>query len=89
VLEALGLRNLMALTFVDPSQPLREVNLVISSPVPYGEIEGSADRMRSVNLELKVASIDVLIRMKTGTGRAQDASDVDALRRVQGALRGR
>jgi hypothetical protein len=82
-------RNLVALTFVDPSQPLREVDLVIASPVPFAEIEGSADRMRSGDLELKVASIAVLIRMKTGTGRAQDASDVDALRRIQGALRGR
>ncbi len=82
-------RNLRALTFVDPAQPLREVDLVIASPVPYGEIERTADRMTSGALELKVASIDVLIRMKTGTGRAQDASDVDALRRIQEALRGR
>jgi hypothetical protein len=38
---------------------------------------------------MKVASIDVLVRMKTGTGRAQDASDVDALLRVQEARLGR
>ena len=82
-------RNLMALTFVDPSEPLREVDLVIASPVPYDEIERSADRLKSGSLELKVASIDVLVRMKSGTGRAQDASDVDALRRVQETLRGR
>jgi hypothetical protein len=82
-------RNLMALTFVDPAEPLREVDLVIASPVPYDEIERGADRLVSGTLELKVASIDVLVRMKTGTGRAQDASDVDALRRVQETLRGR
>jgi hypothetical protein len=35
------------------------------------------------------ASIDVLIRMKSGTGRAQDSSDVDALRRIRETLRGR
>ena len=29
------------------------------------------------------------VRMKSGTGRAQDASDVDALRRIQETLRGR
>jgi hypothetical protein len=39
--------------------------------------------MRSGGLEIAVASIDALIRMKSGTGRAQDESDVDALRRVQ------
>ena len=95
VLERLGLRcrtedrNLPALTFVDPAEPLREVDLVIASPVPFDEIERSADRLRSGALELKVASIDVLIQMKSGTGRAQDASDVDALRRIQETLRGR
>jgi hypothetical protein len=82
-------RNLVALTFVDPAEPLREVDLVIASPVPYDEIERSADRLAMGELELKVASIDVLIRMKSGTGRAQDASDVDALRRIQETLRGR
>jgi hypothetical protein len=74
---------------VDPAEPLREVDLVIASPVPYDEIERSADRLALGDLELKVASIDVLIRMKSGTGRAQDASDVDALRRIQETLRGR
>ncbi len=82
-------RNLVALTFVDPAEPLREVDLVIALPVPYEEVERSADRVRAGTLELKVASIDVLIQMKSGTGRAQDASDVDALRRVQESLRGR
>ena len=79
----------MALTFVDPAEPLREVDLVIALPVPYDEMERSADRLWTGTLELKVASIDVLIRMKSGTGRAQDASDVDALRRIQETLRGR
>ena len=58
-------------------------------PFPMTRIERSADRLRTGALELKVASIDVLIRMKSGTGRAQDASDVDALRRIQESLRGR
>jgi hypothetical protein len=82
-------RNLMALTFVDPVEPLREVDLVIGAPVSYEEIERSADLLRTGDLELKVASIGVLIRMKTGTGRAQDAADVDALRRIQETLRAR
>lgn len=81
-------RNLTAVTFVDPGEPLREVDLVIASAVPFDEIERTADRMTAGGATIAVASIDVLIRMKTGTGRAQDASDVDALRRVKEALRG-
>jgi hypothetical protein len=44
--------------------------------------------MLAAGVSFPVASIDVLIRMKTGTARAQDASDVDALRRIQEATRG-
>ena len=77
-------RNLVALTFVDAAEPLREVDLVLSSPVPFEELERTADRMTAAGLTIAVASIDALIRMKTGTGRAQDASDVDALVRVKG-----
>jgi hypothetical protein len=82
-------RSLTALTWVDPADPLREVDLVLASPVPYAELERTADRLSAGGLTLAVASIPALIRMKTGTGRAQDASDVEALTRLQGVLRGR
>ncbi len=81
-------RNLKALSFVDPREPLREVDVLLDAPVPFEEIEATADRMEAGGLSLRVASVDVLIRMKSGTGRAQDASDVDALRRLQEVLRG-
>jgi hypothetical protein len=82
-------RNLEALTFVDPAEPLREVDIVLDSPVAFEEMERTADRMTAAGLTFAVASIEILVRMKTGTGRAQDASDVEALRRVQEVLRGR
>jgi len=82
-------RSLRAFTFVDSQDPLREVDVVLDSPVAYDEVERTADRMTAGGLTLSVASIDVLIRMKDGTGRSQDASDVDALRRIKEVLRGR
>jgi hypothetical protein len=82
-------RTLKALTFVDPVETLREVDVLIDSPVPFDEMERDSDRMTAAGLTIKVASIDTLIRMKSGTGRAQDASDVEALRRLQERFRGR
>lgn len=76
-------RNLRALTYQDRDNPLRQVDLLLATTVPYDEIERDAETMQSGDLEIRVASVDVLIRLKTGTGRAQDASDIDALRRVQ------
>lgn len=81
-------RNLRAFTFVDPASPLREVDVVLDSPVPFDEMARTANKMAAGPLTVSVASIDVLIRMKTGTGRAQDADDVEALRRVREVLRG-
>lgn len=76
-------RNLRALTYQDPDNPLRQVDLLLDAAVSFEEIQHGAEAMNAGGLEIRVASVDVLIRMKTGTGRAQDASDVDALRRVQ------
>jgi hypothetical protein len=81
-------RSLSAITFADPEQPLREVDLVIASPVPYAELERTADAMSAGGLSFRVASVERLIAMKTATGRAQDASDVEALRKVLEASRG-
>lgn len=78
-------RNLQAFTMQDPANPLRQVDLLISSPVPFDELERTADRLKSADLEIGVASLDALIRMKTGTGREQDRDDIVALERLRGS----
>ncbi len=81
-------RNLGAITFADPERPLREVDVVVASPVPYADLERTAERMSAGGLSFRVASVEKLIAMKSGTGRAQDESDVEALRRISEATRG-
>lgn len=76
-------RNLKAFTFQDPNNPLKTVDLLLDSPVPYARIEAESEVITAAGLSLRVASADVLISMKEATGRAQDASDVDALRRLK------
>lgn len=76
-------RNLQAFTLQDPANPLRQVDLLLASSVPFDEIERTAETMVAGELEIPVATIDVLVRMKSGTGREQDASDVEALERIK------
>jgi len=68
-------------TFQHPTNPLRQVDLVIA-PFSYEDIDADAETLHADGLSLRVASAATLIRMKTGTGRDQDASDVDALKRI-------
>lgn len=75
-------RNLMAFTFQNPQNPIEQVDLVLHTPVPFDEIDASATIIRVAGSPLRVASSRTLIRMKTGTGRAQDASDIEALTRL-------
>jgi hypothetical protein len=76
-------RNLQAITFQDPRDPLRQVDALVGSRLSFDEIEASAETLTMLGLPIPVASIETLIRMKDGTGRQQDASDVVALRRVR------
>ena len=57
------------------------VNLLVS-PVPFNDIEATATVMEAGGQRISVASIDVLLKMKAGTGRPQDESDSVALRQI-------
>jgi hypothetical protein len=75
-----------AFTFVRGTGWLDEVDVLIDSPLDYSQLAGEAVRIPAGARTLSIASIDALITMKSGTGRAQDESDVDALRRLKEAL---
>lgn len=75
-------RNLQAFTMQDPQNPLRQVDLLLVTPLPYDDIEHDAETMSAGQLRILVASIPSLIKMKEATGREQDESDVEALQRI-------
>jgi hypothetical protein len=76
-------RNLIAVTFTDPADPLREVDVLVAPPV---DAVGMCARALALPLRgamVRVASIDDIIAMKRDTGRAQDADDIVHLERVR------
>jgi hypothetical protein len=76
-------RNLTAVTFTDPANPLREVDVLIG---PSADPDGVARRAGIVDagtFKVRVASLDDLIAMKRRAGRAQDLADVAHLERVK------
>lgn len=72
-------RNLLAWSFVNPSNPAEIVDVLIAENLADCRPVKFAVRGRS----LPVVSRDDLIRMKSASGRPQDVEDVAALRRLE------
>jgi predicted nucleotidyltransferase len=62
---------------------LKEVDLIIESPVSYQEAKKSVKRIKVDDLTLPVISIDKLIEMKKKTGRAIDKLDIEELTKIK------
>lgn len=62
---------------------LKEVDIIIESPVSFKEAKEDAARVKIGNLILPVISIKNLIKMKRVTGRAIDNLDIDELKKIQ------
>ena len=72
-------RNLVAFTLHDPSDALREVDLLATSPVPFDELLAGSGVVDVAGVPVRVASVAHLLRMKRAAGRPQDLADVAAL----------
>lgn len=78
--------NLKAFTFVHSLRPLQEVDLLIESPVPFEEADSHKKVLTAGRLRIPVVSLDHLITMKRAGGRAQDAMDVEAMKKLKRVL---
>lgn len=81
-------KHLRAFTFVHSLRPFQEVDLLLESPVSFEEVDRAKKVLTAGHLRIPVLSLDHLIVMKRMAGRAQDASDVDALERLKRLLEG-
>jgi predicted nucleotidyltransferase len=72
-------RNLVAFTLHDPSDALREVDLLATTPVPFSTLLTSSDIVDVDGVPVRVASVEHLMAMKRLSGRAQDLADIEAL----------
>ncbi|MBW1929174.1 MAG: hypothetical protein JRJ13_08485 [Deltaproteobacteria bacterium] len=71
-----------AFTFQNPNQAIAEIDLLIDSCIPYEDIKQRAIMFEIGNTKVPVASIPDLIELKLGSGRRQDLSDIEHLRKL-------
>ena len=75
-------RNLIAVTFTDPDNPLREVDVLVAPSVdPDGVVSRSLVRSAGA-FDVRIASLADLLRMKRAAARPQDLADVAHLERI-------
>ncbi|NQS90663.1 hypothetical protein HQ584_12840 [Patescibacteria group bacterium] len=75
-------KHLKALNFYKKGD-LKEVDIIIESPVSFEEARRSAICIKVDKLILPVISIDKLIKMKKSTGRAIDKLDIKELKIIK------
>jgi len=78
-------RNMQVFSFWDSSNTRPTVDIMLSPEVPFEELWAAASAMDIGGHEVRVASIEHLIRLKVAAGRPQDLADIERLRaKLQG-----
>ena len=75
-------KNMKAFNFYKQDE-LKEVDIIIESPVSFEEARKKPVRIKIDDLILPVISINNLIKMKKKTGRAIDKLDIDELKKIK------
>jgi len=70
-----------ALRAPDPAAPV--VDILVRPEVPFEEAWGRRVQKAVGELNVCMASVDDLIRLKSETGRMRDRSDIEALERAR------
>lgn len=73
-------RNMQVFSFWDSSNTRPTVDIMLAPAVPFEELWAAASVVNLGGHEVRIASIEHLIRMKSAAGRPQDLADIERLR---------
>ena len=76
-------KGMVVFPMIDPSNPMRAVDLFARHPVDFDALWCRADVIDLNGVGVRVASIDDLIAMKRDAGRPLDLDDVGHLERIR------
>ena len=69
-------------SFWDPKEPMREVDLFVEHPIPFGDLFARSEIVGVGGTQIRIASIPDLITLKKLAGRAEDLVDIEALEAI-------
>ncbi len=83
-------KNMQVFPLIDPSDPLRQVDLFVESPIEFESLWARAETVPLGSTTARVACIDDLIdliEMKKLAGRTKDLADIEALEAIRSETR--
>ncbi len=81
-------KHMRAFSLVDPTNPMRVVDLLLKPEVPFEELLARSQEVMLDKIKVRIASLDDLILLKRRAGRPQDLADVaqlEAIRQQKGS----
>lgn len=79
-------KGMLAFGLRGPDMMATVIDVLLRPVVSFDELKRDAVTKRIGPLSIPVASIDDLIRLKTGTGRSKDVVDIEELRKIKRQL---
>ncbi len=79
-------KGMLAFALREPDTMAAVIDVLVRPVVSFDELKRNAVVKRIGPLSIPVASIDDLIRLKTGTGRTKDVLDIEELGRIKRQL---
>lgn len=76
-------KGMAVFSLYDPGSPLLTVDLFVEPPLPFDELWERAEVMAIGGVEVRVAAIADLVRMKEAVARPRDLEDVERLREIE------
>lgn len=75
-------KNMKAFNLVNPDWAIREIDIIIDSPVNYRKALSNVKHIRLYDVDIPAISVADLILMKRKSGRLQDEDDIRHLRKI-------
>ena len=82
-------KHMRAFSLVDPTNPMRVVDLLLKPEVPFEELLARSQEVMLNRTKVRIASIDDLIALKRHAGRPQDLADIEQLETIRRQKRDR
>jgi len=81
--EWIQMKNLKAFNFYHPEDPLKMIDIVLDQPLNFQQIREHEVIKKVGNIEIHMAGLDDLIRLKKHSGRSRDLYDIQMLEKAK------